>query len=71
RLRSLLYQGAMSIVYKVTLRAPTTEKERWLKSIVERRGKKIAAIAMANKTVRTAVALIKSDSDYQPLPIQA
>nr|MBF4390842.1 IS110 family transposase [Vibrio anguillarum] len=60
-----------SIVYKVTLRAPTTEKERWLKSIVERRGKKIAAIAMANKTVRTAVALIKSDSDYQPLPIQA
>lgn len=71
RLRSLLYQGAMSIVYKVTLRDPKTEKERWLKSMVERRGKKIAAIALANKTVRTAVALIKSNSDYQPVPIQA
>ena len=71
RLRSLLYQGAMSIVYKVTLRAPTTEKERWLKSMIERRGKKIAAIALANKTVRTAVALIKSDSEYHPLAIQA
>ncbi|TON73989.1 hypothetical protein CGH51_10940 [Vibrio parahaemolyticus] len=59
------------MVYKVTLRAPTTEKEHWLKSMVERRGKKIAAIALANKTVRTAVALIKTDSDYRPLPIQA
>lgn len=67
RSRSLLYQGAMSIVYKVTIREPKT----WLKAMIERRGTKIAAIALANKTVRTAVALIKSDGEYQPLPIQA
>ncbi len=71
RLRSLLYQGAMSIVYKVTLRPPKTEKERWLKAMVERRGKKIAAIALANKTVRTAVALIKSDTEYCPLMLRS
>ena len=71
RLRSLLYQGAMSIVYKITLRPPRTEKERWLKAMVERRGKKIATIALANKTVRTAVALIKNDEDYQPLLLSA
>jgi transposase len=66
RLRSLLFQGAMSVVHKVVLREPRTVKEQWLKKLIERRGKKIAAIALANKTVRTAVALIKNNDDYQP-----
>ena len=69
RLRSLLYQGAMSMVHKVTQREPKTQKEKWLKALIERRGKKIAAVALANKTVRTAVALIKNNSEYQPQPI--
>lgn len=69
RLRSLLFQGAMSVVLYATKREPKTQKEKWLKSIIERRGKKIAAIALANKTVRTAVALIKNDSDYNPIPL--
>ena len=54
------------MVHKVVLREPRTVKEQWLKKLIERRGKKIAAIALANKTVRTAVALIKNNDDYQP-----
>ena len=71
RLRSLLYQGAMSVVNKVTQRAPRTVKEQWLIKLVERRGKKVAAIALANKTVRTAVALIKNHDEYQPVLLAA
>jgi hypothetical protein len=31
-----------------------------------RRGKKVSAIALANKTVRTAYAMLKKNTDYQP-----
>jgi transposase len=71
RLRSLLYQGAMSVVHKVTQREPRTAKEQWLIKLIERRGKKIAAIALANKTVRTAVSLIKNNEEYQPVLLVA
>lgn len=71
RLRSLLYQGAMSVVQKVTRREPRTVKEQWLKKLIERRGKKIAAIALANKTVRTAVALIKNNEEYKAILLAA
>lgn len=71
RLRSLLYQGAMSVVNKVTSREPRTVKEQWLRNLIERRGKKVAAIALANKTVRTAVALIKNNDEYQPVFLTA
>lgn len=55
-----------------TLNSNNRERtERWLKPMIERCGKKIVAIALANKMVRTAVALTKTDSDYQSLPIQA
>ena len=71
RLRSLLYQGAMSVVNKAVSREPKTVKEQWLKALVVRRGKKVAAIALANKTVRTAVALIKNNDDYNPILLAA
>lgn len=71
RLRSLLYQGAMSVIKRVTQREPRTAKEQWLKKLIERRGKKIAAIALANKTVRTAVALIKNNQEYQAVLLAA
>ena len=66
RLRSILFQGALAVVSKVSRRTAKTHKEQWLKALTERRGKKIAAIALANKTVRTAYALIKNDSAYEP-----
>lgn len=66
RLRSLLYQGALSVITHVMNRCAKTQKEQWVKALVERRGKKVAAIALANKTVRTAQALLKNNTEYQP-----
>ncbi|MGX9419518.1 IS110 family RNA-guided transposase, partial [Vibrio sp. WJH972] len=61
-LRSLLITGAMSVVQQVNKREPRTNKESWLKGLIDRRGKKCAAVALANKNVRTAFALIKNDT---------
>lgn len=62
RLRSTLFQGALSVISMVVNRSARTNKEQWLKALIERRGKKVTAIALANKTVRTAYALLKNDS---------
>ncbi|MFA1563310.1 IS110 family RNA-guided transposase [Aliivibrio fischeri] len=64
-LRSLLITGAMSVVQQVVKREQKTKKEAWLKALIERRGKKCAAVALANKNVRTAFALLKTQSEYQ------
>ncbi|EHK6028878.1 IS110 family transposase, partial [Vibrio parahaemolyticus] len=57
--------GAMAVVQQVEKREAKTKKECWLKSLIERRGKKCAAVALANKNVRTAFAMIKNGTDYQ------
>lgn len=67
RLRSTLFQGALSVITQVMKRPARTHKEQWLQALVMRRGQKIAAIALANKTVRTAYAILKNDSVYQPI----
>jgi len=69
--RSCLINGAMSMVNQMGKRAPKTEKERWLKQLIERRGKLCAAIALANKTVRTAFALLTQDTEYKAQPLMA
>jgi len=70
-LRSCLYLGARSVVSKLKKRPAKTEKESWLKGIIERRGVKCASIALANKTVRTAYALLEHGTDYKPVSITA
>jgi len=65
-LRSSLYQGALAVVVNVDKREARTHKDIWLKALIARRGKKVASIALANKTVRTAFAMIKNNQEYKP-----
>ena len=63
-MRSLLIAGAMSVVYRLSNREAKTKKELWLKALIERRGKKCAAVALANKNVRTAFAMLSKGTEY-------
>jgi len=65
RFRSALIQGALATVSAVDKRGPSTAKEIWLHDLVERRGKRRAAVALANKTVRTAWAMLHHDKEYR------
>jgi len=64
-LRSQLITGAMSAVNHATNREAKTTKDRWIQSMVERRGKKCTAVALANKTVRTAYAMLTQNTEYR------
>jgi transposase len=46
-----------------------TAKDRWLWAIVERSGKCKAAMALANKNVRTAWAMLTQNTEYQRNPL--
>ena len=70
-LRSYLVNGAMSVVYHVSKREAKTKKEKWLKDLLERKSKKCAAVALANKTVRTAFAMLTKNTEYKAEPLEA
>jgi transposase len=70
-LRSCLFLGARSVVSKLKNRSAKTAKECWLKALIERRGVNCASMALANKTVRTAYAMLKSGEDYKPMLMSA
>lgn len=65
-LRAVLYMGALSVINKLT-DEPRTVKEAWLLALVKRAGVKRACIALANKTVRTAWALLATGKSYEPV----
>jgi transposase len=64
-LRAALYQGALAVVSALPDK-PKTTKQLWLFELVQRAGVKRACIALANKTVRTAWALMNTDETYKP-----
>lgn len=64
-LRSQLITGAMAAVAQVCKRTAVTSKDLWIQQLVARRGKKVAAVALANKTVRTAFAMLTQGTEYK------
>lgn len=70
RMRANLIQGALSVVQVVSKRVPKNPKEAWLKNLIDRVGVRRAAVALANKTIRTAWAMLRHGEDYRS-PIAA
>jgi len=68
QLKAVLFQGAMSVVCKLPSE-PKTLKQAWLIAMVQRIGIKRTCIALCNKTVRTAWALLSSGERYRPIAI--
>tara|TARA_B100000508_G_C11448190_1_gene272556 strand:+ start:117 stop:1130 length:1014 start_codon:yes stop_codon:yes gene_type:complete len=62
-LRSLIIHGARSVVRAA--REKTDPLSRWINSLVERRGKNRATVALANKLVRIAWAITVKQEAYQ------
>jgi transposase len=62
RLRSVLIQGARAYVHK--MKEPRTPKDQWLCKLIQRAGHGKAAVALANKNVRTAWALLTEGTEY-------
>ncbi len=62
-LRAALFQGAMSIVTHLP-DVPTTVKQAWLIQLLKRVGIKRTCIALSNKTIRTAWAMLRYESKY-------
>ena len=62
-LRQLLIHGARAVLQWVD--AKEDSRSRWAKELMRRRNKNVAAVAMANKMVRTAYAVLKYEEDYR------
>jgi transposase len=71
RLRSNLIQGARAVIKVVKKRDPRNQKEAWLKRLIERRGEGRAAVALANKTIRIAWAMLHYGDDFKLHPNMA
>ncbi|MFB3106628.1 MAG: IS110 family transposase, partial [Pseudomonadales bacterium] len=63
-LRSILIHGARSVVSHA--KHKEDRLSRWVTQLAERRHPNVAAVALANKTVRMAWAMMRTESDYDP-----
>ncbi len=62
-LRTLLIHGARSVIRFAEKKA---EPEGWLRKLMARRNKNIAAVALANKNARIVWALLAKDRMFRP-----
>ena len=63
-LRSILIHGARSVVSKA--KHKDDRLSRWVTELAERKHVNVAAVALANKTVRIAWAMLRNGTDYDP-----
>jgi len=64
RLRTLLVVGAMSVIRAAT-RPGSKQMTEWLRALLARKPRKVAAVALANKMARVAWALMMRGDVYQ------
>ena len=62
RLRAVLIQGARAYIHRI--KEPKTPKDKWLLAMVDRAGYGKASVALANKNVRTAWAMLTRGTEY-------
>ena len=63
-LRSILIHGARAVVSQAKRR--DDRLSLWVTGLAQRRHPNVAAVALANKTVRMAWAMLKNGTDYDP-----
>ena len=64
RLRVLLVSGATSVI-NVAMRPDNRQMTDWLRALLLRKPRKLAAVALANKMARTAWAMMTSGETYR------
>ncbi len=68
-LRSLLIHGARAVIR--TAKHKDDRLSEWVTALAKRRHSNVAAVALANKTVRMAWAMLNRDVDYAPITMAA
>ncbi len=71
RLRASLITGSHSVIHALRRRAPKNGTEQWLVRLIERRGPGRAAVALTNRNIRTAWAMLRRATEYQPAAMAA
>ncbi len=64
-LRCLLIHGARVMVNQLSRKEKTDRRSQWLKSLLERRHRNVATVALANRMARTAWAVLTSGKPYE------
>jgi transposase len=68
--RQLLMIGATSVI-RFADRPANKQANEWLLKLLQRRPRKLAAVALANKMARTVWAMMKSGETYRRQPVTA
>jgi transposase len=64
RLRSLLVTGAMAVI-RAAIKPGSRQMTDWLRALLQRKPRKVAAVALANKMARVAWALMTGSEAYR------